>query len=72
MELSEAAKKYRFPDGEYKNCAPSEMLNQYLLIQYMDYLTRSPFISKDIKNIYNELIDYAYKKYEWVQYIIKK
>ena len=70
MELSQKAKDYIFTEGEYTGKRPSEMLNHYLLIQYMHYLTNSSWVSEENKIVYKELIDYARKNYEWVSYIV--
>ena len=71
MELSEAAKNYVFPIGEYHGQRPSEMLNHYLVIQKMDYLLSRDWIPEETKSIYKELINYARNKYDWVSYIVR-
>jgi len=69
--LSEAAKEYRFTEGEYKNCAPSEMLNHYIMIQHMNYMLGCSWVDQHDKFVYRELIDHAKKLYDWVNYITK-
>ena len=69
--LSEEAQKYKFTEGEYKDKVISEMLNHYLVIQRIDYLTRCQWVKEEDKIIYKELINYADKKYDWVKYIVK-
>ena len=69
--LSEESQKNIFAEGEYKGKIASEMLNHYLVIQYMDYLIGSTWTTQEDKIIYKELINYANKKYDWVKYIVK-
>ena len=69
--LSEQAQNYVFPEGEYKGKRASEMLNHYLVIQYMNYLLGRSWVDQQVKDIYKELINYAKNKYDWVSYIVK-
>ena len=69
--VSEQAKNYTFPEGEYKNCIAYEMLNHYLVIQYMAHELSRNYGTDDERKIYKELIEYAKTKYTWVDLVIK-
>ncbi len=70
--LSQDAQNYVFSEGELANKRPFEMLNNYLVIQYMHYLIKNNWSSEKDKNIYKELIEFASNIYPWVNYIVNE
>ena len=59
MELSKQAQEYMFKIGGYTGKKPSEMLNHYLVVEYMEFLLRCDWFED--KEIIKELVEYANK-----------
>ena len=55
--VSDQAKSYMFKIGEHTGKRPAEMLNHYLIVEYMQFLLRSDWFED--KEIIKELVDYA-------------
>ena len=58
-ELSDSARNFKFETGEYKDMVISEMLNHYLVIQYMEYFIKAKWYENKAPLI--ELVNYAHK-----------